>query len=107
MIEDEVKQTRCTTCDADHEYKRGMVPAARRKKLDGGAAGDAPEAALRVRPDAESHPDDDVNPAEEVAAEPATETATSEIPESAAPAENADIADPEAADVAAGGEDDG
>ncbi len=21
MIEDEVKQTRCTTCDADHEYK--------------------------------------------------------------------------------------
>jgi len=32
MIEDEVKQTRCTTCDADHEYKRAKVPALRRKK---------------------------------------------------------------------------
>jgi hypothetical protein len=32
MIEDEVKQTRCTTCDADHEYKQAKVPASRRKK---------------------------------------------------------------------------
>src|SRR5687768_2130728 len=32
MIEDEVKQTRCTTCDADHEYKQAKVPATRRKK---------------------------------------------------------------------------
>jgi hypothetical protein len=32
MIEDEVKQTRCTTCDADHEYKQARVPASRRKK---------------------------------------------------------------------------
>ena len=32
MIEDEVKQTRCTTCDADHEYKQAKVPAPRRKK---------------------------------------------------------------------------
>ena len=32
MIEDEVKQTRCTTCDADHEYKQARVPPPRRKK---------------------------------------------------------------------------
>jgi hypothetical protein len=32
MIEDEVKQTRCTTCDADHEYKQAKVPTPRRKK---------------------------------------------------------------------------
>src|SRR5215813_12384693 len=32
MIDDEVKQTRCTTCDADHEYKQARVPAPRRKK---------------------------------------------------------------------------
>jgi hypothetical protein len=32
MIEDEVKQTRCTTCEADHEYKQARVPAQRRKK---------------------------------------------------------------------------
>ena len=32
MIDDEVKQTRCTTCDADHEYKKARVPPPRRKK---------------------------------------------------------------------------
>jgi hypothetical protein len=38
MIEDEVKQTRCTTCDAEHEYKHARVPAARRKKPVAAAA---------------------------------------------------------------------
>ena len=32
MIDDQVKQTRCTTCDADHEYKQARVPPPRRKK---------------------------------------------------------------------------
>ena len=32
MIEDTVKQTRCTTCDAEHEYKEAKVPATRRRK---------------------------------------------------------------------------
>ena len=32
MIEDDVKQTRCTTCDAEHVYKGGKAP--RRKKGD-------------------------------------------------------------------------
>jgi hypothetical protein len=32
MIEDAVKQTRCTTCDADHEYKQARVPPPRRRK---------------------------------------------------------------------------
>src|SRR5919201_3957617 len=31
MIGDRVKQTRCTTCDADHEYKEAKVPRVRRK----------------------------------------------------------------------------
>src|SRR6476619_6480109 len=31
MIGDEVKQTRCTTCDAEHEYKHAKVPRQRRK----------------------------------------------------------------------------
>ena len=31
MIGPEVKQTRCTTCDADHEYKHAKVPRQRRK----------------------------------------------------------------------------
>src|SRR5918998_5108324 len=47
MIEDEVKQTRCTTCDADHEYKQARIPAQRRKKesvpgLPGDLAGSVP-----------------------------------------------------------------
>ncbi len=32
MIDQEVKQTRCTTCEADHQYKHAKVPLARRKK---------------------------------------------------------------------------
>src|SRR5262245_31170699 len=31
MVGDDVKQTRCTTCDADHEYKHAAVPRQRRK----------------------------------------------------------------------------
>src|SRR6187401_2082822 len=31
MIGEDVKQTRCTTCDADHEYKHAKVPRHRRK----------------------------------------------------------------------------
>jgi hypothetical protein len=31
MIEDDVKQTRCTTCDAEHAYKGARVPKRRKK----------------------------------------------------------------------------
>ena len=31
MIGDEVKQTRCTACEAEHEYKHAKVPRQRRK----------------------------------------------------------------------------
>jgi len=31
MIGDDIKQTRCTTCDADHEYKHARVPRHRKK----------------------------------------------------------------------------
>ena len=36
MIDDTVKQTRCTTCDAEHVYKGGKVP--RRRKTESPAA---------------------------------------------------------------------
>lgn len=36
MVEEDVKQTRCTTCDAEHVYKGGKVP--KRKKKDSPAA---------------------------------------------------------------------
>jgi hypothetical protein len=32
MVEDTVKQTRCTTCDAEHAYKGGQAPRRRKKE---------------------------------------------------------------------------
>jgi len=32
MIEDQVKQTRCTTCDGDHDYKQAKTPSPRKPK---------------------------------------------------------------------------
>lgn len=32
MVEDGVKHTRCSTCDADHEYKQARVPTLRKKR---------------------------------------------------------------------------
>jgi hypothetical protein len=53
MIEEDVKQTRCTTCDAEHPYKGGQAPRRRRKEtpsalykevLAGRPDADAPDA---------------------------------------------------------------
>jgi hypothetical protein len=37
MVGDTVKQTRCTTCDAEHEYKHARVPRLRKKNDAPGA----------------------------------------------------------------------
>ncbi len=37
MVGQDVKQTRCTTCEADHHYKHAKVPR-QRKKSDSAAA---------------------------------------------------------------------
>jgi hypothetical protein len=52
MIEDEVKQTRCTTCDADHEYKQAKVPSSRRKKPEPALVAAGDDAAAFARPPA-------------------------------------------------------
>ena len=65
MIEDAVKQTRCTTCDADHEYKQARIPAPRRRKdSTSGLPADAVAGAPRKRapidaPDSDAAPDSD------------------------------------------------
>lgn len=69
MIDDQVKQTRCATCDADHDYKAAKVPAPRRKRPDT-VAGDPAEGLLR--PPAGPA---DAEPVEEV---PAADEATSD-----------------------------
>jgi hypothetical protein len=49
MIEDVVKQTRCTTCDADHEYKHARVPV-RRKTDPTALSGEPPDNGHLARP---------------------------------------------------------
>jgi len=34
LIDDQIKRTRCLTCDEEHEYKQAKVPARRRKRDD-------------------------------------------------------------------------
>jgi hypothetical protein len=65
MIDDDIKQTRCVVCDAEHEYKDGKVPVQRRRKpkaalftqvLDG-LQGPQPAARLSPHSDLDSPPD--------------------------------------------------
>jgi len=70
MVGDAVKQTRCTTCDTEHEYKHAKVPRQRRKSdspaaLYAQVAAGAPKrvtAQSAVPPPAGEH-DDDVDAA--------------------------------------------
>jgi hypothetical protein len=103
MIEDQVKQTRCTTCDADHEYKAARVPPPRRKRGDA-MGGEPAEGILRPRIAAEE-------------LEHVEEPVTVEIPhddngveteiEPPAPAVSADADADVAPMAAAGGDDEG
>ncbi len=94
MVGADIKQTRCTTCEAEHEYKHAKVPATRKKK-DAPAAlykqvlADAQPENVRVAEAAESdQPAEQAAPAAESqpqAAAEATpepdEAATAEAPE--------------------------
>jgi hypothetical protein len=87
MVGDDVKQTRCTTCDADHEYKHAKVPR-QRKKSDTPAALYAQVAA--GAPKRVVHDSADGEPAEETVAEqpaaPSIENETPTAPVAVAPA---------------------
>src|SRR5215510_10782290 len=48
MIGEEVKQTRCTTCDAEHEYKHAKVPRQRRKAEASAALGQVAAGPKRI-----------------------------------------------------------
>jgi hypothetical protein len=58
MVEDEVKHTRCSTCDADHEYKQARVPAPRKRKASGVLASGVAEAVPRLHEMADDAPDE-------------------------------------------------
>src|SRR5262245_55938956 len=50
MVGDEIRLTRCTTCDAEHPYKGGKVPRQRKKSSTKAAYDEVPES---VKKDAE------------------------------------------------------
>lgn len=86
MVGPEIKQTRCTTCDAEHEYKHAKVPSVRKKKESPAALykqvldAAQPEATRAAQPRAvEEQPTPPAEPVEsappeQAAAEPASAT---------------------------------
>ena len=75
MVADDVKQTRCTACDAEHEYKAAKAPPKRGPKVMTAAALGAPAAPARpVRP-ADSTPTDSIVPDPTVADPPTADPA--------------------------------
>jgi hypothetical protein len=79
MIEDEIRQTRCATCDAEHPFKGGSAPRRRRK--------DAPETLYNeVLSGMSDQPDTRVT---------TTPTPAPEIPNSDAPLSGADASSPD------------
>lgn len=60
MVGDEVKQTRCTTCDAEHDYKHAKVPPQRKKKdVPGALYQQVLDGIPRVVPTPEPAPDEE------------------------------------------------
>ena len=82
LVGDDIRQVRCTTCDAEHEYKGGKVPPSRRKK-----AAAAPPALAPAHDAAPPPPvSDDAAPAgppapAAIAASPAAEPDATAAPE--------------------------
>jgi hypothetical protein len=75
MVGDEIRLTRCTTCDTEHPYKGGKAPRLRKKKTAVEAAYD--EVLDSVKQDAQPHGTLVAHPdAEEPALEPAEEEAS-------------------------------
>jgi hypothetical protein len=67
MVDADVKQTRCTTCDAEHEYKHAKVPRQRRKSESPAAlytqvAAGAPKRVAHERSNSESETDESTTP---------------------------------------------
>ena len=56
MIDQEVRQTRCTTCDSEHAYKQARLPALRRKKDSVAVAYKEVLAAVQPEPEAVAPP---------------------------------------------------
>jgi hypothetical protein len=91
LVGEDVRQVRCTTCDAEHEFKGGKAPVSRKKKPAAGPPALAParEAAAFAAVDGE--PPAGPPPSAPSAAAPSPDAATQETP---APAEAPDESQP-------------
>ena len=80
MIEEKVKQTRCTTCEAEHEYKAAKAPPKRRPKAVTALAAEGTSTQeLRARPPTEPETTDVAAPDVEAdGAEPPPTTSPSD-----------------------------
>lgn len=96
MIDDDVKQTRCSTCDADHEYRAARRPPSRKRR---------PVAAIGDTADGSLRPPRTIGDAEPLE-EPAVDDGTSDSLETPPPPEDP-IADEEPAVAAEADVDDG
>jgi len=114
MIGEDVKQTRCTTCDADHEYKHAKVPRQRRKtetpaalysqvlangpkrvSHEGAANGSEPAAGDAVQPHETAQEPAGEGPAVVAAAAEVVEVVASDAPQEPSVAVDADAEDDE------------
>jgi hypothetical protein len=86
LVGDDIRQVRCTTCDAEHEYKGGKLPASRRKKAAAVPAALAPARDVAAPPPVsdEPAPAGPTAPAP-IAASPAAEPEPAAAPEDAQP----------------------
>jgi hypothetical protein len=111
MIDDEIRRTRCGSCDAEHEYKEGKVPAPRRKtqppalftqvldNLNGsGPKPHSPAVAVLESPPASETEAEAPVPMAAVPAEPVAPPTPSADVQAAAATEPADDAEPAADD---------
>jgi translation initiation factor IF-2 len=99
MIEDEVKQTRCTTCDADHEYKQAKLPPPRRgKKPEASLVASAQGAAFARPPVADPEPpviDESLSDAPADLLEPPSGEETADVEMQDAEPVSGDLGEPE------------
>jgi hypothetical protein len=107
MIEDDIKQTRCTTCDTEHEYKQGRMPTLRRKKESVSSAYNEVLAAVKAEAPVPAVPSTVVQAREAVRAADAAEAPQPVLQVPAPDAERVEAAqDPDPRDIDDGAETD-
>jgi hypothetical protein len=89
LVDDDIRQVRCSTCDGEHEYKGGKVPVSRRKKPVTGPPALAPVREAAALPSTEVGPASAEQPVPAPVAAAPVETAAGEAPLPADASENA------------------